>query len=101
MAPVATETETEVSADTIAAIDAVFEKMYEVVVHDDDVTTFDTVITALVTIFGKTPEAALELAQKVDSEGEAVAAILSEKEAEDGVAQLRKRRIRASKRPAL
>lgn len=47
--------------------------MYNVVMHNDDVTTMDFVVHILVSIFRKSPQDAETLMLKVDREGSAVA----------------------------
>jgi ATP-dependent Clp protease adaptor protein ClpS len=93
-------TETAVDPELIAAVTAVFADHFDVLVHNDDVTTFETVITALVTIFDHTTDRAVELAWVVHRRGEAVVATLPRDEAESGVAALHSFRIQASMRPA-
>lgn len=88
--------DTDVSADTAAEIDAIFGDKYKVIVHNDDVTTFATVITALVQLFDHTVEEAEELAHQVDSTGRAVVAVLSKDEAAAGVTGLHSFKIQAS-----
>lgn len=92
---------TDAAIDMLLAsqINEIFADHYDVIVHDDDVTTFETVITALVKLFGHSPERAEELAWVVHRHGEAVVTTLPKDEAEVGVAGLHSYRINASMRP--
>lgn len=47
-------------------------KMYKVVVHNDDVTTFEFVIQLMTEIFGKSPEEATALTFRIHCSGKAV-----------------------------
>lgn len=79
-------------------IDAIFDEadLYKVIVWNDDVTTFEQVITALVTLFDHTPEKAEELAWTVHRTGKAIAAVLEKDAAERGVQGLHAKKIQAS-----
>lgn len=90
------DTDVKASTETVAEINAMFADMYEVIVHNDDVTTFDTVITALVQLFDHTIEGAEDLAFQVDRQGKATAAILDKDKAEAGVKGLQSFKITAS-----
>jgi ATP-dependent Clp protease adapter protein ClpS len=92
-------TETAVDPALVAAVTAVFAEHHDVIVLDDDVTTFETVITALVLLFGHTPRRASELAWTVHVTGEAVVATLPLPEAEEGVRGLHRYQILATIRP--
>jgi len=72
-------------------IDAFFalEDLWAVIVWNDDVTTFQTVILAFVEIFGHTVERADQLAWKIHNTGKAVAAVRPKDEAEAMVTPLR------------
>jgi len=74
---------------------AAFDDLWAVVVVNDDVTTFATVITALVEIFRHTPEAAEALAWTVHRTGRAQVAVGDEAFATDGMQQLHRRGIQA------
>lgn len=93
---------TEIHVDAALAEDifSAFDHLWAVVVHNDDVTTFETVVTALVQIFNHSGEAAEKLAWKVHHEGRAVVAVLEEESAEAGVRALHGYRIQASLEPA-
>jgi len=73
-----------------------FEDLWAVVVWNDDVTTFQTVIRAFVEIFGHTPERADELAWRIHRTGKAVAAVRPKDEAEAAVQALHERKIQAT-----
>ena len=91
-------------ADTIEQTDvlldfelaAMFDDYYDVVVYNDDVTTFDTVIQALVIILQYTVPAAKKAALTVHNEGKAVVASLPKDEAEDVVKKLHGYKIQAA-----
>ena len=73
-----------------------FEDLWAVVVWNDDVTTFQTVIEAFVDIFGHTVERADELAWRIHRTGKAVAAVRPKDEAEAAVHALHRRKIQAT-----
>ncbi len=79
-------------------IDAFFEyeDLWAVIVWNDDVTTFQTVIQAFVEIFGHTVERADKLAWQIHRTGKAVAAVRPKDEAEAAVHALHLRKISAS-----
>ena len=79
-------------------IDAFFayEDLWAVIVWNDDVTTFQTVIQAFVEIFGHTVERADQLAWKIHRTGKAVAAVRPKDEAEAAVHALHLRKISAT-----
>lgn len=81
------------------AIGDVFADLWAVIVHDDDVTTFQTVIKALVELFQHTEPAAQALAWTVHRSGLAQVALGSQEFAQDGVTKLVARGIRASAEP--
>jgi ATP-dependent Clp protease adaptor protein ClpS len=56
-------------------IDLMKPKMYKVILHNDDYSTFDFVIDVLTTVFQKSKDEAVELTFKVDQEGFAVVGI--------------------------
>jgi len=53
-------------------IDLMKPKMYKVILHNDDYSTFEFVIKVLMEIFHKSNDEAVELTVKVDSDGLAV-----------------------------
>ena len=81
-----------------AEIDAFFdeEDLWAVIVWNDDVTTFQTVIQAFVEIFHHSLERADQLAWTIHRTGKAVAAIRPKEEAEAAVRDLHRRKISAS-----
>ncbi len=91
-----TTTELPVLADV--DIDAFFAEadLWAVIVWNDDVTTFQTVIRAFVEIFGHSVERADELAWRIHRTGKAVAAVRPKEEAEAAVQALHERKISAS-----
>ena len=56
-------------------IDLMKPKMYKVILHNDDYSTFDFVVQVLMEVFNKTYEEANTLTFKVDQEGFAVVGI--------------------------
>jgi ATP-dependent Clp protease adaptor protein ClpS len=72
------------------------EDLWAVIVWNDDVTTFQTVITAFVEIFGHTVERADQLAWTIHRTGKAVAAVRPKDEAEAAVHALHRRKIQAN-----
>jgi ATP-dependent Clp protease adapter protein ClpS len=80
-------------------ISDVFAGLWAVIVHNDAVTTFETVIKALVELFQHTEQAALSLAWMVHSSGSAQVALGSQEFAQDGVVALGARGINASAEP--
>jgi ATP-dependent Clp protease adaptor protein ClpS len=79
-------------------IDAFFqnEDLWAVIVWNDDVTTFQTVIQAFVEIFHHTVERADQLAWTIHNSGKAVAAIRPKDEAGAAVRALHTRKIQAT-----
>jgi ATP-dependent Clp protease adaptor protein ClpS len=66
-------------------IDIMHPKMYKVILHNDDYSTFDFVIEVLMQIFNKTKDEAVSLTFKVDQEGYAVVGIYPKEIAETKV----------------
>src|ERR1700726_2052058 len=81
-----------------ADLDSFFETedLWAVIVWNDDVTTFQTVIQAFVEIFHHSVERADQLAWKIHRTGKAGAAIRPKDEAEAAVRDLPRRKISAS-----
>jgi ATP-dependent Clp protease adaptor protein ClpS len=79
-------------------VDAFFdtEDLWAIIVWNDDVTTFQTVIQAFVEIFNHSVERADQLAWTIHRTGKAVAAIRPMEEAEAAVRDLHRRKISAS-----
>lgn len=65
-----------------------FADMYAVFIHNDDVTTFETVQEALITHFDMTPKEAEDTAWQVHRKGKAVVGVFSKAEAEQKVLTL-------------
>ena len=82
----------DVDLDTFFAT----EDLWAVIVWNDDVTTFQTVIQAFVEIFHHSFERADQLAWTIHRTGRAVAAIRPKDEAEAAVRDLHRRKISAS-----
>ena len=66
-------------------LDLMKPKMYKVILHNDDYSTFDFVIEVLMQIFNKTKDEAVSLTFKVDQEGYAVVGIYPKEIAETKV----------------
>jgi ATP-dependent Clp protease adaptor protein ClpS len=66
-------TEIEVIEKIDATIKVEIPKMYKVILHNDDKTTFDFVIAVLVRIFHRTIEDAVELTKAIHVTGQGVA----------------------------
>lgn len=79
-------------------VDSIFdhEDLWAVVVWNDDVTTFDTVIRAFIEILHHSRDRSEELAWRIHRTGKAVVAIRPKDEAERAVLQLHARKIQAS-----
>jgi ATP-dependent Clp protease adaptor protein ClpS len=89
-------TDTLTRNDLESELAAIFDDLWAVVVHDDDVTTFDTVIAALMDLFNHDLPEAERLAWVVHTSGKAVVAVLKKDAAEAGVKGLHGYRIQAS-----
>ncbi len=81
-----------------ADVDAFFvtEDLWAIIVWNDDITTFQTVIQAFVEIFNHSVERADQLAWTIHRTGKAVAAIRPKEEAEAAVHDLHRRKISAT-----
>jgi len=79
-------------------VDGLFESadLWAVVLWNDDVRTFATVIRALVEIFSHSEEHASALAWRVHSTGRAAVAVRPRDEAEAGVRALHARKLQAT-----
>lgn len=91
---------TDVDAQLAEEVLSAFDDLWAVVVHDDDRTTFEAVITALVELFGHTQEAAERLAWQVHTEGRAVVALLERERALAGARDLGRYGVDGSAEPA-
>jgi ATP-dependent Clp protease adaptor protein ClpS len=76
------------------------EDLWSVIVWNDDVTTFQTVIKAFVEIFGHSAERSEQLAWRIHRTGKAVVAVRPKPEALSAVHRLHQRKIQASLEPA-
>jgi ATP-dependent Clp protease adaptor protein ClpS len=56
-------------------LDIIHPKMYKVILHNDDYSTFEFVIEVLMEVFNKNKDEAINLTFKVDKEGYAVVGI--------------------------
>lgn len=65
--------ETEVVEQTIEKIDVQRPKMYKVILHNDDTTTFDFVIEVLIRIFHRNLHDAIELTKSIHTTGQGIA----------------------------
>ena len=63
-------------------------KKYKVVLHNDDFTTMEFVITILVVLFNKTETQALMIANHVHKEGKGIAGIFSKEIASEKVKEV-------------
>jgi ATP-dependent Clp protease adaptor protein ClpS len=98
MSPTPDSTTIELPILDDADVDAFFatEDLWAVIVWNDDVTTFQTVIRAFVEILGHSVERADELAWRIHRTGKAVAAVRPKDEAEAAVHALHQRKIQAT-----
>lgn len=72
------------------------EDLWAVIVWNDDVTTFETVIRAFMDIFGYGAKRSNDLAWKIHRTGKAVVAVRPKAEAQAAVDELHRRKIQAS-----
>ena len=93
-------TDTMTRNDLEQEISEIFDSLWAVIVHNDDVTSFATVIEALKTLFRHPHAEAERLAWVVHEKGQAVVAVLSEEEAKTGVDGLHGFGVQASTRRA-
>ena len=78
---------TELDLDT--DIELIHPKMYKVILHNDDYSTFDFVVEVLMQIFNKSKDEAVALTFKVDKEGFAVVGIYPKEIAETKVSMVK------------
>jgi ATP-dependent Clp protease adaptor protein ClpS len=93
-------TATITETDLFAALESSFEKMYAVLVLNDDVTPFDWVLLTLMDLFGYSPEEAHDLTMKVHTTGQAVVQVCDREQAEGYVKAIHERQIQATYREA-
>ena len=67
------DTDTEVVEKIVEKIDLQRPKMYKVILHNDDTTTFDFVIEVLIRIFHKNLHDAFELTKSIHNTGQGIA----------------------------
>ena len=71
-----TETETDIDIEFVVADEEELERPYRVIIHNDDVTTFDFVIGVLVVIFELSAYRAEQVAYEAHTQGNAYVATL-------------------------
>jgi len=70
-------------------LETITPKMYKVIIHNDDYSTFDFVINILIDIFNKEREEAIELTFKIDEVGFAVVGVYPKEIAETKISLVR------------
>lgn len=65
--------EIEVIEEISETIKVQIPKLYKVLLHNDDKTTFDFVILVLVRVFHRTPQDAVEITQAIHQQGQGIA----------------------------
>ncbi len=80
-----TETETSIDIEFVVMDEAELERPYRVIIHNDDVTTFEFVIAVLVTIFELSFDQASYVAYEAHTQGNAYVATLPLAEAKSRV----------------
>lgn len=85
----------EIPLDIDGLFDDLFAQRWEVVILDSPYTTFAEVEKACIDLFSYTLNEAKALALKVHNHGEAIAAIMSEREARDAQIALAARNVRS------
>lgn len=80
-----TDTETDIDVEFVVMDEAELERPYRVIIHNDDVTTFDFVIAVLVTIFGLSFYRASKVAFEAHTKGNAYVTTLPLEEAKSRV----------------
>jgi ATP-dependent Clp protease adaptor protein ClpS len=80
-----TDTNTIVKKKTVTSQDIKPPRMYKVVIHDDDHTPVDFVITLLINLFRHDPQIAAQITMDVHNKGSAVAGIYTLEIAEQKV----------------
>lgn len=66
-------TDTQIVEETESSIEVAEPKLYKVILHNDNKTTFDFVIMVLVKIFHRTFEEAVDLTKNIHIDGQGVA----------------------------
>jgi ATP-dependent Clp protease adaptor protein ClpS len=80
-----TETKTDLDIEFVVMAEEELERPYRVIIHNDDVTTFDFVIAVLVTIFDLSFGRAEHIAYQAHTRGQAYVATLPLHEAKSRV----------------
>lgn len=80
-----TDTATDIDIEFVVMDEAELERPYRVIIHNDNVTTFDFVIAILVTIFGLSFRRASDIAYEAHSIGNAYVTTLPLEEAKSRV----------------
>ena len=80
-----TETNTDIDIEFVVMDEAELERPYRVIIHNDDVTTFEFVINVLVVIFGLSFRRASDVAYEAHTVGNAYVATLALEEARSRV----------------
>jgi ATP-dependent Clp protease adaptor protein ClpS len=80
-----TDTETDIDVEFVVMDEEELERPYRVIVHNDDVTTFDFVIAVLVTIFDLSFYQATKVALEAHTNGNAYVTTLPLQEAKSRV----------------
>lgn len=88
MAPEAPTVAPRTRTDEQTATETRLAPRWRVVLHNDDVTTFEFVVGLLVVLFQKEPEEALRLTHEVHTTGAAVVAVTTQERAELYVEQV-------------
>jgi ATP-dependent Clp protease adaptor protein ClpS len=85
IADVETETGTDLDIEFVVVDEEELEKLYRIIIHNDDVTTFDFVIAVLVTIFDLSFGQAEHIAYEAHTKGNAYVTTLPLEEAKSKV----------------
>ncbi len=80
-----TDTHTDTDIEFVVMEEAELERLYRVIIHNDDVTTFDFVIAVLVAIFKLTVHQANSVALEAHTQGNAYVTTLPLEEAKSRV----------------
>ena len=80
-----TDTDIDIDLEFIVMDEEELDRPYRVIIHNDNVTTFDFVIAILVTIFGHTVSRATNIAYEAHTKGNAYVATLPLEEAKSRV----------------
>ena len=89
------ETREKLGEDLAGKLRELFDQDFAVIIMDSDFTTFDEVERACIALFGYSHPEAEALSMRVHTAGEALAAVLPEREARQAVRRLRQRNVLA------